>query len=513
MNILRRIVQWTAIALLLALPLLSRGGALFEAYGRGASYVGQMAGPWEQALYAGFSRLMGGFEDPTAVADLFQGSYWSITLFGFTISDPLAFLGHAVATGTVHWPLIAGTALSVGLALVAGRFFCGWVCPVNTLLELNAKLRARIERWMPLPRLDARRLPPGMRWGVLIAAVAVSGVAGFNAFAYVLPYAALARDWHLAVYGQAIGFGVLFLLIVALVELLVAPRLWCRSLCPTGLVLGIIGHWRLFGIRRKPDGACVEGCHACIAACPVAVNPRDEIVTDRCLLCNTCVERCPAAILTTGPALRRPRGRAGRRLGAALVLALAALLPAGAAAHHVKGLPHYGYIENYPQIPTRETRIEAPPYEVTLVTYALEGIDRSRSDRPDDVIIFVSVTDTRTGKAHTGELSVAFTPLGGGAPMIRDFRKPLEETVYRARAVLPAAAYDVKIRIGGANGPGVVVAETRLHFEDGIDPMTAVVLGVLGAAALGIGTLALSRRLRRRTLPGVGKKESAGGGA
>lgn len=512
MTVLRRTVQWGAIALLLALPMLSRGAALYESYGAGASHVADLADPFELFLYEGFSALLGGFDDPVSVANLFQGSYWSLTLFGVTVNDPLAFVGHALATGAVHWPLLAGTALSVALAVVAGRFFCGWICPVNTLLELNGKLRARIERWLPLPRLDATRLPPGMRWGVLVAAVAVSAVAGFNAFAYVLPYAALARDWHLAVFGQAIGFGVLFMLVIALVELLIAPRLWCRSSCPTGLVLELLGRRRVYAIRRKPEGACVEGCHACIAACPVAVNPRDEIATDRCMLCNVCVERCPVSILTTEVALPGSRRRKPRRLGTALVLALAMLLvPAGAQAHHIKGLPHYGYIENYPQTPTREILIQAPPYEVTLVTYALEGIDRSRSDLPDDVMLFVSVANTRTGKAHTGTLGLRLTPLDGGAPVVRDFQKPLEETVYRTRAMLPAAAYDVRIRIGG--GPDAVVAEARLSLDAGIDPLMAAVAGLFGAAVLGIGGLAVHRRFRRRPLVGMERKESADGGA
>jgi len=45
------------------------------------------------------------------------------------------------------------------------------------------------------------------------------------------------------------------------------------------------------------------------------------------------------------------------------------LIVAAACAHHILGLPHYSYKENYPQIPTLEYPAKSGPYQVLLTCY------------------------------------------------------------------------------------------------------------------------------------------------
>ena len=216
MRMSRFAIQAAALATLLLLPLLSRGSALYQAYGKGATHINELATPWDAFLFHAFSQVAGWFQDPVAIADQFQGGFWSITLFGVTFTDPLALAGHLLASGGIHWPLIVGIAAPVVLAILAGRVFCGWISPVNTLLELNGRLRDWIERRVALQRLPRFVLPGWSRWAVLLGTVGLAGTAGYNAFAFVLPYAGIARDWHFVVYGTGVGFGLLF--IVVLVE-------------------------------------------------------------------------------------------------------------------------------------------------------------------------------------------------------------------------------------------------------------------------------------------------------
>ncbi len=494
MRLLRRISQWTAIAILVALPMLSRGGALYEAFGAGARHLESLATPWERFLYASFSALFGGFEDPAGVAALFQGGYWSITLFGYTINDPLAALGHAVATGVVHWPLLLGTLIPVALAVLAGRVFCGWVCPVNTILEINGRLRRWLERRVVRVRLPNMVPSPRPRVVVLVMGLVVSALAGFNAFALILPYAGLARDWHLVVYGAGIGAGTFFIVVLLATELLVAPRLWCRSLCPAGLIFGWLGARHRLGIARRPQRSCTAGCKLCLTTCEVGVNPRDGIDTAQCMLCNECVARCPAEVLTIGPA-RRPWAPAlSVTLGLVLLLGT---LSFDAAAHHIKALPHYGYLENYPQTPAYEERVLVPPYEVTVVVYVLEGLDRGRSDTPDDATIFITVAEQGTGKPYTGRLEVTLRPLDGGGALTRSFRAPLEESVYRTRATLRAAAYDIAVRIPVEPAK---TATLRLNLAAATNWWLIASLGVaavvVAGVVAGVGRAAWRRRRR-----------------
>lgn len=498
----RRICQIGAIAVLLVVPMISRGGALYEAYGAGASHVKELTTPWQYFLYTAFGTVFGGFDDPVAVADLFQGSFWSITLFGITINDPLAALGHMAATLSVHWPLVLGALTPLVIAAFAGRAFCGWVCPINSLLEVNAALRRWIERRIVRFRLPRFTVAKRLRYVVLLAGLAVSLAGAFNVFPLILPYVALAREWHLGVYGLGLGFGVVFVVALMAVELVLAPHLWCRSLCPTGLVLGLTGRLRVLGIRKRPERSCVDRCSLCIAVCPVGVNPRDGIATEQCMSCNACVAQCPAQVLelTVVRPRRGPMRTVGRAAGVALLLTLGA---STADAHHIAGMPHYGYLENYPQTPTREERAVAPPYSVTVVAYVLEGLDRSKSESPDDVMVYVTVTDERSKKAYTGEIEVAFRPDGGGDAISRSFTAPLEETVYRMRVTLPASDYDLAVRIGGADGTTATL-KLPVDVSRSFAWLTTSLI-VTGAAAVFVAFVYLRRRHRARPAAAVNR--------
>ncbi len=84
----------------------------------------------------------------------------------------------------------------------------------------------------------------------------------------------------------------------------------------------------------------------------------------------------------------------------AILLLLAVPLIQG---HHYKGLPHYGYFENYPQVPTLEFLKETPRHEVFVTIYNFQGLNMDKVDAPDDVRFYVFVYDLVTDRIYTGE--------------------------------------------------------------------------------------------------------------
>jgi NAD-dependent dihydropyrimidine dehydrogenase PreA subunit len=232
------------------------------------------------------------------------------------------------------------------------------------------------------------------------------------------------------------------------------------------LILGWLGKAKAVDITRKPEAECLTGCGLCLTTCRFGVAPRDQLDTDQCMLCNACVASCPADVLTIA-AVRPARKRWKLRAAVAVaVIVLGAVAAPTAFAHHVKGMPHYGYLENYPQTPTREWRLAAPPYGIVVVVYGLEGLDRARSQTPDDGLIYVSLTETASGKAYRGRLEVTLRLIGGGKTISRKFKAPLEEKVYRMRATLAADAYELTVRIPGEPD---IVAVARLALGGGTD--------------------------------------------
>lgn len=71
-------------------------------------------------------------------------------------------------------------------------------------------------------------------------------------------------------------------------------------------------------------------------------------------------------------------------------------------AHHFKGLPHYNYFENYPQIPEEEFLGQSGKYEFSLVVYDFQGIDRSKLEAPDTVRLFLVVFNLENSAVYIG---------------------------------------------------------------------------------------------------------------
>jgi ferredoxin-type protein NapH len=82
----------------------------------------------------------------------------------------------------------------------------------------------------------------------------------------------------------------LFLFVLLMVEILLSPRMWCRSLCPGGALYAVLGARRVF--RVKNDFAACTQCAACIKACPMGLNPMSDALGIECDNCLACLPSC-----------------------------------------------------------------------------------------------------------------------------------------------------------------------------------------------------------------------------
>ena len=189
----------------------------------------------------------------------------------------------------------------------------------------------------------------------------------------------------------------------------------------------------------------------------MGVNPAGSFSLAECYNCGVCTAACPDDLLTLGfaPPRRRFPARLLSRLKKDVSLGLGTallLVPLAASGHHMRGKPHYGYAENYPQIPTRETRVRVGRYDITVVSYFFEGLRRQTSDTPDDVQFYVSLTDSKTGQSYTGPLTIE---VRRGKTRLAAFQhdRPLEEAVYRVRQSVPGPGlYDLRLVAEGFRG-------------------------------------------------------------
>lgn len=112
------------------------------------------------------------------------------------------------------------------------------------------------------------------------------------------------------------------------------------------------------------------------------------------------------------------------------------LLPLTVMAHHFKGLPHYNYFENYPEIPEEEFLGQVADYEVSLVVYDFQGIQRDKVDDPDMVRLFLVIFNLRNNDIYGGPLTLEV--LDNGKVVHKERHKSSElENLYSMHQNLP----------------------------------------------------------------------------
>ena len=257
---------------------------------------------------------------------LFFCSAWSaqlpVSADVFLRLDPLLACTGALAARQVHATLLPALLVLIGTAL-AGRFFCGYVCPLGTLFDLTGR-RARSGK---------NRVPPNSKYYLLVC-IAAAALLGVNLAYFFDPLAFLTRLYTFLLYPASIlgvnagldfvrpaaeqfrlhsvshrhyaqplfAANLLTLLPAAALFVLnyVSPRFWCRSLCPLGGLLALVSRFSI--IRRRVSAAC-NGCMACRGACPMEAVGSDPVQTAgaECILCAACSRVCPQAAVAFSP--------------------------------------------------------------------------------------------------------------------------------------------------------------------------------------------------------------------
>jgi ferredoxin-type protein NapH len=375
----------------------------------------QLMAGWKGAVLAAFDREVSRLDDPEAFLDDWKGSIWSLRAGGLDITDPLAAVEATAASHGFHAPLWLQALFWIAVTLVLGRIFCSWVCPAGLLFEITGKLRKLLR--LAEIRPGEVRFSHRNKYALLVVGLAVVALTSSPIFALVYPPAVVGRLAHAWIFGTALGGMVVLLAAIIAVELFVSPRWWCRTMCPGGALYALLGWKRILRVRL--DASRCTACHECVPVCEPGIDPVHESEGIECDNCGVCLRHCPTFALRFTLARPRIRSKDARSLSdpppdsrskqggrshlgrqddqpdgepsptahhgqagegrmtsrssrtKSVVTSLVAfvLLAAAAPAHHILGLPHYSYRENYPQAPTLEYPATTGPYDVLLTSY------------------------------------------------------------------------------------------------------------------------------------------------
>jgi ferredoxin-type protein NapH len=361
------------------------------------------------AILSCIDRVVSTMPNPQAFLEGFKGTLWSMKILGIDISDPLAFAEVVAAAKAIHLPFVMSIIIPVLVTLIFGRVFCSWICPASLLFAFVNKLRAVLKFAEINPA--SIRFSLNNKYIVLAVGLMAAAVVSQPLFAIIYPPAVLSRLMHAWIFGTTLTGMLLLMFILIAIELFVSPHWWCRSMCPGGALYAMIGWPRILRVKLKQE-LCTK-CGSCEAFCQPGINPAIESSGIECTNCGECIKNCPeeALYFTAGrPSCRCISGIPKYKLSNLIVFICISFtiltgFPSSAGGHHILGLPHYSYKENYPQAPTLEYPAQAGPYDILLTSYPGKPVPEETAS----FSIYIKNRDTREPYNHPITIQVLQT--------------------------------------------------------------------------------------------------------
>jgi len=208
--------------------------------------------------------------------DIYEGKYW-------VLGEPVT-LASSIRAFIVGF--ISANVIILLVNAVAGRFLCGWFCPVATL--------NRVGEW------GRRHLPP---WARVLVAALIGAATGLGMITWVFD--------PVHVFELTAGQLTAFLLVWGFLAISVAGQiLWlghnfCLGLCPSGIYFSLTSSSAKGGVHIIPGADCTD-CRVCANICPMHLDPVRLLEKsgepmfypfaatdfDRCIRCGDCIEGC-----------------------------------------------------------------------------------------------------------------------------------------------------------------------------------------------------------------------------
>jgi len=224
--------------------------------------------------------------------------------------------------------LLFPSIIIIAVTIVFGRVFCGWLCPLGTLLDWANPL-------IKPPKKSAFRIPQ-IKY-VLLFVILSASLFDLQLVGYFDPFSILVRGltfsvdpglnymvtwffdsiyfhgpaWLSAVsepvyswlkttllpYKQTF-FLLSLLSFVILVSIFILEKLgrrfWCRNLCPLGALLALFSRWSF--LRKFPVKSCPD-CRKCAEDCRMdAFENNGFLMNEECNLCMDCIYDCPNSV-------------------------------------------------------------------------------------------------------------------------------------------------------------------------------------------------------------------------
>ena len=191
--------------------------------------------------------------------------FFIMTIFAFKLGSPLT-----------------NKLIIVGLLLLVGTYYCGWICAFGTMQDLvYTRLGKHIKYKLAVPYKYNRYLL-WFRYITLFVTIAF------------ISKTLYARGTFLDMLaGKDIAPLLAWIMTGFLLLSLIMPRPFCRYFCVEGARYAAIGLARAMTVTRD-NASCIH-CQRCDRACPmgIKVSAADSMYVPHCISCGSCIDACP----------------------------------------------------------------------------------------------------------------------------------------------------------------------------------------------------------------------------
>jgi polyferredoxin len=185
----------------------------------------------------------------------------------------------------------------LGVSFVAGRAFCGWMCPLGTLQDMLTGWARRLsgEKDKPIGKRSKAKIPFDVpiqvdKWLRYLKYLVLAVILIASTWTLYPPLHALcpARaifsfHWNASLLGAVLlGF---------VLSSMLVKRFSCKYLCPLGAILAIFN--KISPIQLKANAQNCTSCGRCDNECPMdIVDIPENLRSAECVRCLECMETC-----------------------------------------------------------------------------------------------------------------------------------------------------------------------------------------------------------------------------
>lgn len=176
----------------------------------------------------------------------------------------------------------------ISSAVLLGRGFCGWICPVGFLSEITSLAGEKIAG-KNLKGFEHAKAVKYLLLVFFLYLIIPMNPESVHAFIFS-PYWAIADVKLLDFWLNPGRLTIIFTTLIIALNLFVR-NFWCRFLCPYGALLSILSSFSPFEIRKNN----CNGCGICERKCPscIKIMEKDSVKSLECISCLECVNSCP----------------------------------------------------------------------------------------------------------------------------------------------------------------------------------------------------------------------------